>query len=133
MLATGHRGDIMQLRHITSASSLPLQSYDLEGPEQLRLIRWLPIRYDRETGCGSYYFQMLPGAVTTPHRHPRYEEFFVIEGEAIESDGTVLRAGDFISFAPGSEHFTRSETGCLLIVVEWSAERDSPRTSQNAP
>ena len=110
----------MDMRHITNIAALPLQPYDLEGPEQLRLIRWLPIRYDRETGCGSYYFQMMPGAVTTPHVHPRYEEFFVIQGEAIESDGTVLRKGDFISFAPGSEHFTRTETGCLLIVVEWS-------------
>jgi quercetin dioxygenase-like cupin family protein len=113
----------MQQRQITNADSLPLQPYDLEGPEQLHLIRWLPIRYDRATGVGSYYFQMLPGAVTTPHVHPRYEEFFVIEGEAIESDGTVLRQGDFISFAPGSEHFTRTETGCLLIVVEWSHEQ----------
>lgn len=112
----------MQPRTITNAATLPLQAYDLEGPEQQRLIRWLPIRYDRETGCGSYYFQMLPGAVTTPHRHPRYEEFFVIDGEAIESDGTILRTGDFISFAPDTEHFTRSETGCLLIVVEWSSE-----------
>jgi quercetin dioxygenase-like cupin family protein len=112
----------MQSRTITNVAALPLQTYDLEGPEQQRLIRWLPIRYDRETGCGSCYFQMLPGAVTTPHRHPRYEEFFVIEGEAIESDGTVLKAGDFISYAPGTEHFTRSEKGCLLIVVEWSID-----------
>ena len=109
----------MQQRHITNIASLPLQPYDLEGPDQLKLIRWLPIRYDRATGCGSYYFQMLPGAVTTPHRHPRFEEFFVISGEAIESDDTVLKTGDFISFAPDSHHFTRTETGCLLIVVEW--------------
>ncbi|HVI89593.1 MAG TPA: cupin domain-containing protein [Dongiaceae bacterium] len=123
----------MEQRHISHVDSLPLQAYDLEGLEQLRLIRWLPIRYDRATGCGSYYFQMLPGAVTTPHRHPRYEEFFVVDGEAIESDGTVLRAGDFISFAPDTEHFTRSETGCLLIVVEWLPDANrfgtvAPRT-----
>src|ERR1700761_1821531 len=104
----------MEQRHISNIADLAWQAYDLEGPDQLRLIRWLPIRYDRETGCGSYYFQMLPGAVTTPHTHPRFEEFFVIDGEAIESDGTILKRGDFISFAPGSHHFTRTETGCLL-------------------
>lgn len=93
--------------------------YDLEGPEQARLIRWLPITYDRATQCGSYFFHMLPGAVTTPHEHAGYEEFYVIEGEAIESDGTVIRAGDFISFPPGSYHNTRTETGCLMIVTEW--------------
>ena len=110
----------MEQRHITHAASLPLQPYDLEGPDQLRSIRWLPIRYDRRSGCGSYYFQMLPGSVTKPHTHPNYEEFYVIEGEAIESDGTVLKAGDFVSFRPGSFHNTRTETGCLLIVFEWA-------------
>ena len=34
-----------------------------------------------------------PGAVTVPHVHPGYEEFYVLEGEAVESDGTVIRAG----------------------------------------
>jgi quercetin dioxygenase-like cupin family protein len=95
--------------------------YDLEGPDQLRLIQWLPVTYDRKSATGSYYFKMLPGAVTTPHTHPGYEEFFVIEGEAIESDGRVLRAGDFVSFAPGSHHNTRTETGCLMLVVEWKS------------
>ncbi len=105
---------------IVNAAQAEFLPYDLEGPEQLRLIRWLPITYDRQTGAGSYYFQMLPGAVTTPHTHPRHEEFFVIEGEAIESDGRVLKSGDFVSFQPGSYHNTRSETGCLLLVVEWT-------------
>lgn len=104
--------------NIVNAATAEFIDYDLEGPDQVQLIRWLPITYDRATGIGSYYFKMLPGAVTTPHTHPRYEEFFVIEGEAIESDGRVLRVGDFVSFAPGSNHNTRTETGCLLIVVE---------------
>jgi quercetin dioxygenase-like cupin family protein len=95
--------------------------YDLEGPDQQRLIRWLPVTYDRATAVGSYYFKMLPGAVTTPHTHQGYEEFFIIEGEAIESDGRILKAGDFVSFAPGSHHHTRTETGCLMLVVEWRA------------
>ncbi len=45
---------------------------------------------------------MLPGAVTRPHTHPGYEEFLVIEGEAIESDGRVPKTGDFVRFGPGS-------------------------------
>ena len=104
---------------ITNLDRDRLQVYDLEGPEQARLIRWLPITYDRDTQRGSYFFQMLPGAVTRPHVHPGYEEFYVIEGEAIESDGTVIRAGDFVSYPPGSCHNTRTETGCLAIVFEW--------------
>ncbi len=54
-----------------------------------------------------------------PHVHPGYEEFYVIEGEAVESDGTVIKAGDFISFPPGSYHSTRTDKGCLVLVFEW--------------
>jgi anti-sigma factor ChrR (cupin superfamily) len=95
------------------------EPYTLDGPDYPGL-RWLPITFDQKTSRGSYYFQMLPGAVTKPHTHPNYEEFFVIEGEAIESDGRVLKTGDFVSFKPGSFHNTRTETGCLLIVFEWA-------------
>jgi len=97
-----------------------LEPYMLDGPEYAALLRWLPITFDAKTSRGSYYFQMLPGAVTKPHTHPNYEEFFVIEGEAIESDGRVLKTGDFVSFKPGSHHNTRTETGCLMIVFEWA-------------
>jgi anti-sigma factor ChrR (cupin superfamily) len=96
-----------------------LEAYTLDGPDYPGL-RWLPITFDQKTSRGSYYFQMLPGAVTKPHTHPNYEEFFVIEGTAIESDGRVLNTGDFVSFKPGSFHNTRTETGCLMIVFEWA-------------
>jgi anti-sigma factor ChrR (cupin superfamily) len=96
-----------------------LQPYTLDGPDHPGL-NWLPITFDPKTSRGSYYFQMEPGAVTKPHTHPGYEEFLVLEGEAIESDGRVLKAGDFVSFKPGSYHNTRTETGCLMIVFEWN-------------
>jgi quercetin dioxygenase-like cupin family protein len=96
------------------------ETYTLDGPEYAAGLRWLPITYDAKTARGSYYFQMLPGAETKPHTHPNYEEFFVIEGEAIEPDGRVLKPGDFVSFKPGSFHNTRTETGCLMIVFEWA-------------
>jgi anti-sigma factor ChrR (cupin superfamily) len=61
---------------------------------------------------------MHPGAHTAVHTRRGWEEFYVIEGEARESSGRLLRAGDFASFAPGTRHSTSSETGCLLIVTE---------------
>ena len=64
-------------------------------------------------------FPVAAGRRTLPHVHPGYEEFYIIEGEAVESDGTVIKAGDFISFPPGSYHFTRSDKGCLALVFEW--------------
>jgi quercetin dioxygenase-like cupin family protein len=92
--------------------------YELDGPEYAALIEWRPISYDEATETGTYFFRMHPGAETAAHTHRGWEEFYVIEGEAIESGGAVIKAGDVVSFAPGTHHSTRSESGCLLIVTE---------------
>jgi uncharacterized cupin superfamily protein len=47
------------------------------------------------------------------------EDFLVLEGELIESDGTVLKAGDFVSYQPGSAHSSRTDSGCLIIGFDW--------------
>lgn len=104
---------------ITNLLRDKLEPYRLEGYTAENKCNWLPISYDAARQVGSYYFQLEAGAVTVPHVHPGYEEFYVIDGEAVESDGTVIRAGDFISFPPGSYHFTKSEKGCTVIVFEW--------------
>ena len=106
-------------RSITSIANTPFKIYDLEGPAQAETIAWLPISYRRDAGVGSYFMRMRPGAETQLHDHPGFEEFLVLEGELIDSDGAVFRAGDFVSFAPGTRHSSRTETGCLLAVFEW--------------
>jgi quercetin dioxygenase-like cupin family protein len=93
--------------------------YRLEGYTAENRCEWLPVSFDAKAQSGSYFFRLLAGAVTIPHVHPGFEEFYVLEGEATESDGTVIKAGDFISFPPNSYHFTTSEKGCLMIVFEW--------------
>ena len=45
---------------------------------------------------------MEPGAQSVPHMHMGFEEFLMIEGELIDSDGTVFKSGEFVSFEPGS-------------------------------
>ena len=47
------------------------------------------------------------------------EEFLILEGELIESDGTVLKTGDMVSYDQGTFHNSRTETGCLLIGFDW--------------
>jgi hypothetical protein len=47
------------------------------------------------------------------------EDFLIIEGELIESDGRVLKAGDFVHYEPGTHHNSRTEKGCLLIGIDW--------------
>jgi len=109
-------------RSITPISRTPFKPYDLEGPVQPEM-SWLPISFRKETGVGSYAMRMQPGAVTIAHDHPGHEEFLILEGELIDSDGTVFKAGDFVSFAPGTHHSWRTETGCFLVVFEWRDER----------
>jgi anti-sigma factor ChrR (cupin superfamily) len=105
-------------RRVISVKGTPFQEYDLEGPVQPEM-SWLPVSYDRKSGCGSYLMRMEPGAVTIAHDHPGYEEFLVVEGELIDSDGAVFKAGEFVSFAPGTRHNSSTETGCVLAVFEW--------------
>lgn len=105
-------------RTIVNVYEAPFEAYDLEGPVQEDM-SLLPISYDTETRRGIYVIRMEPGASTIPHDHECMEEFLILEGELIESDGTVLKKGDFISYRPGTRHSSRTETGCLLAGLDW--------------
>ncbi|MBM3583331.1 MAG: cupin domain-containing protein [Alphaproteobacteria bacterium] len=105
-------------RRVVAINTAPLEVYDLEGPVQPE-IGLLNLSYDRARGEGVYFMRMSPGAVTIEHTHAGFEDFLILEGEVIESDGTVLRAGDVVSYAPGTRHNTRTETGCVLIGFDW--------------
>ena len=80
------------------------------------------VSYSPETRRGVHVMRMEPGAATIPHVHECMEEFLMLEGELIESDGTVLKKGDFATYRPGTRHNSRAETGCLLVGVD----RDPP-------
>jgi anti-sigma factor ChrR (cupin superfamily) len=47
------------------------------------------------------------------------EEFLVIEGDLVDSDGTTFGPGDFVSYDAGTHHNSWTETGCLIAVFEW--------------
>lgn len=101
--------------------------YDLEGPEQPG---WglIPLSYERgppqRSGQGTYLMKIPPGGETIAHDHEGYEDFIILEGELIDDDGTVIRAGDVVTYAPGSHHNSRSETGCSILVVEWFRRKE---------
>lgn len=105
-------------RRIVNIHEAAWEPYDLDGPLQPEMTQ-LRISYDAATRRGVYLIRMEPGASTIPHTHACMEEFLILEGELIESDGTVLKAGDVCSYRPGSRHNSRSETGCLLVGVDW--------------
>ena len=108
-------------RQIFNIFDMPYSTYDLEGVVQDEL-QLLNISYDRETQLGWYVIRMDPGASSIHHEHLTQEEFLILEGDLTESDGTRLKAGDFVSYAPGTHHNSRTENGCLLIGLDRTAE-----------
>lgn len=78
---------------------------------------WHNISFDDATGEGSYLMIMAPGAKSNPHRHNGPEEFFMVEGDLVDCDGTTYHAGDFISLQGGSAHQSHSPSGCKIIVT----------------
>ncbi len=77
---------------------------------------------DRPLGEGFHLYRMPAGMTTRGHRHNGEEHFFVVEGELIDSDGTVFRKGDIVSYRGGTEHSSHTPGGCLLVVYITEAE-----------
>ncbi len=105
-------------RRIFATRQVALGEYDLDGPVQPE-ITYAPLSWGAQVERGSYLMRMAPGASTIPHVHEAREEFMILEGEAIETDGTVLRPGDWIVYEPGTYHGTRTVNGCLLLGLDW--------------
>jgi len=112
-------------RQIIPTASTPFAPYTLDGPVQEDMSQ-LELSYDAASGQGAYMIRMQPGAETKRHVHQRREEYLIIEGELIESDGTVLKQGDYVIYQPGSEHNSRTETGCFLIGIDYSFSGKQP-------
>lgn len=71
---------------------------------------------DGKTGYGFHVYRMSPGQKTIPHEHHGDEEFFVIEGALRDHDGFEYKTGDLVCLRSGTEHFSVSDDGCLLVV-----------------
>jgi mannose-6-phosphate isomerase-like protein (cupin superfamily) len=75
-------------------------------------------------GTGFHIYRMAPGTRSQPHEHTCEEQFYVIEGEVIDNDGYVYRAGDFALLKPGTQHSSHTVTGATLAVFVRTAERN---------
>ena len=82
----------------------------------------IQINRSNADGVGFHIHRMAPGTMTTPHIHTEDEEFYVIEGELSDNDGTVYRAGDLVWLKKSTEHYSYSEKGCTLVVYIKTAE-----------
>ena len=76
----------------------------------------LQLNPDQRLGNGFHIYRMPAGMRTRAHRHVGPEQFLVLEGELIDSDGTVFRPGDLVFYRDGTEHSSYTPNGCILAV-----------------
>ena len=104
----------MSKRIITNFNNLDFKPFDKYG-EPVKGWSWHKITFDEKTNFGTYISKLDPGTKTIPHIHTGYEEFLILDGELIDSDGTIFKKGDFISYTPNSSHSSYTEKGCLIL------------------
>ena len=98
---SNHFGD---QRQIIDTNTAKYDIYDFGGPV-LEGVHQLDLSYDRKTGHGAYMIRMEPGTETISHVHSLREEYLILEGDVVESDGTVLGPGDYVIYEPGDDKF----------------------------
>jgi len=86
------------------------------GQSVLQLNRELPL------GTGFHAYKMAPGMTTESHVHTGDEEFFLLEGDLCDNDGTEYKPGDLVLMKAGTEHNSTTRNGCTLLVYISSAE-----------
>ena len=107
----------MNKRKITKLDNLKFEPFDKYG-KPINGWSWHKISFDEKTNFGTYISKLDPGTKTIEHVHKGYEEFLILEGELIDSDGMVFKRGDFVSFEPGSQHSSFSSKGALIMVFQ---------------
>ena len=104
----------MDKRKITKLHNLKFEPFDKYG-DPIKGWSWHKISFDDKTNFGTYISKLDPNTKTLEHIHTGYEEFLILEGELIDSDGTIFRKGDFISYKPNSSHSSYTKKGCLIL------------------
>jgi quercetin dioxygenase-like cupin family protein len=105
-------------RQIIKTAKAKFGAYDFEGPVQEDM-GLLKLSYQKKSGQGAYLMRMEPGAETVRHVHNRREEYLILQGDLVESDGTVLETGDYVIYQPGTEHNSRTVNGCMLFGIDY--------------
>ena len=104
----------MVKRKITNLKKLKFKPFKKYGAP-IKGWTWHDVSFDKKTHFGTYISKLKPGTKTIQHTHSGYEEFLILEGELIDSDGTIFKKGDFISYEPNSSHSSYTKKGCLIL------------------
>ena len=106
------------MRHIFATGGQEFLPYERDG-KSIPGMSWFPLSADARLGRGGRYLLKLdPGTEGPLHQHGGYDEFFVLEGGIIDSDGTRIGPGDYVMYEPGTTHFTDTPEGCLVLVTK---------------
>ena len=108
--------ELTDLRTVANIHTLQWQILEQPGLPGEK-VWWYNLSYDPMLGSGSYLYKMEPGTRSNPHEHAGPEEFFILEGDLIDSDGYTYKTGDFVSLAAGSRHKSMSPSGCVIVVT----------------
>ena len=104
-------------RRVVNVLRDPFLPYDMEGPLQ-EDITWLPVSWDDAAGQGQLPHADGARRANPRPQHPGFEEFLIVQGTLTDSDGTVIHAGDLVSYR-GGVHHSWTDTGCVIAVFEW--------------
>ena len=113
----------MTKKKITDPFKVKFEPFDNYG-SPIPGMSWYKITYNKKNGQGTYILKMDPGSKSQAHEHTNYEEFLMLDGELIDSDNQVFEKGDFVTFEPGSSHFSYTKNGCLILVFQ--RDRNKP-------
>ena len=119
----------MHKRKITKIDNLKFEPFNKYG-STIPGWSWHNISFDKETNFGTYISKLKPGTKTVPHVHKGYEEFLILDGELIDSDGTVYKKGDLVTFEPNTKHSSFTEKGCLVLTF-MRGQNDQIKDKQN--
>ncbi|UOF90069.1 cupin domain-containing protein [Fodinisporobacter ferrooxydans] len=78
-------------------------------------IHWL-FRPEETGGSGAALVRYQPGGQSPLHVHTGFELAYIFDGEMITNQG-VVKKNDLMLLPPGSQHSSRSETGCLALII----------------
>ena len=80
----------MNKRKITKLNNLKFEPFNKYG-ETIKGWSWHKISFNDKTNFGTYISKLDPETRTLKHLHTGYEEFLILEGELIDSDGMIFK------------------------------------------
>lgn len=99
-----------RVANVRDSEFVPFVSDGVENGAVLQLGNTKPF------GSGFHIYRMAPGETTVAHEHQSDEEFYMIEGDLVDHDGTKYGPGDLVWLHKGTEHTSHSPNGCLIVV-----------------